>query len=405
MQPPLSLRGILLYSAASLGAGAFYAFNNAVLPLFLASHTTSHLLIGLLSSTRSIEGTVVQPVVGAISDRIWTPVGRRKPFFLLMVPPAALFLVLTAHASALPLIVASIVLFSLAFNAAIDPYTALLADLTPPSQRGVVNSAAALAGLLGQVGLLLLASQQGGGGVPPLVFYAVALVLLLTFAITFLGIHERRQAVTVIPRHRLREYLAALLAHRQAFAYLVVLFAYNVGLNAILPFLTLFAVRELGIPEGQSLFLFMGLIAITAVMVVPWGWLGDRRGKKPVLSLGLLILAVGAGSGLVIRDFNGILAAMLIAGAGNAAVTALNWPLLTELIPPDEVGVFAGLKTAAESIAIPLSVVVAGAAIDRFGYRSIFILLAASILLAVLLLQRVQVPSAAALPAEAAPAG
>src|SRR2546421_11749035 len=37
-------------------------------------------------------------------------------------------------------------------------------------------------------------------------------------------------------------------------------------------------------------------------------------------------------------------------GRGNAAHSALTWPLLTMLVPPERVGVFAGLKTSAEAI-------------------------------------------------------
>src|SRR5438874_7144533 len=138
--PPLGVGAMLAYAAASLGTGAFYAFNNAALPLFLRPMTDSDVLIGLLSSTRSVEGAVVQPLVGTWSDRLRTRLGRRRPFFLAAIPPAAVLLALTPLAPSLAWAVAGIVLFSLLFNLAIDPYTALLADITPLSQRGTVNS-------------------------------------------------------------------------------------------------------------------------------------------------------------------------------------------------------------------------------------------------------------------------
>ncbi len=50
---------MVAYAVASLGTGAFYAFNNAALPLSLRALTGSDVLIGLLSSTRSIEGALV----------------------------------------------------------------------------------------------------------------------------------------------------------------------------------------------------------------------------------------------------------------------------------------------------------------------------------------------------------
>src|SRR5437588_139573 len=56
----LGLRGVLTYSAASVGAGAFYAFNNFVISLLLKPMGAPDLVIGLLSSTRSLEGALVQ---------------------------------------------------------------------------------------------------------------------------------------------------------------------------------------------------------------------------------------------------------------------------------------------------------------------------------------------------------
>ena len=72
-------------------------------------------------------------------------------------------------------------------------------------------------------------------------------------------------------------------------------------------------------------------------------------------------------------------------------------PLLTALIPAEKTGVFAGLKAAAESVAIPLSVVVASELfLPRLGYRGIFAMLAVNIILALVLLVRfVHVPRVA----------
>src|SRR5713226_10282242 len=75
----IGARTMLLYSAGSVGAGVFYAFNNFLLPLALKAVGAPDLITGLLSSTRSVEGVVVQPTVGAASDRIWTRLGRRRP--------------------------------------------------------------------------------------------------------------------------------------------------------------------------------------------------------------------------------------------------------------------------------------------------------------------------------------
>ena len=68
---PLTLGGALTYTSGNFGTGAFNAFNHYLLPSFLSLLGASPIVINLLSSTSSIEGIVVQPTVGAWSDRGW----------------------------------------------------------------------------------------------------------------------------------------------------------------------------------------------------------------------------------------------------------------------------------------------------------------------------------------------
>jgi hypothetical protein len=94
-------------------------------------------------------------------------------------------------------------------------------------------------------------------------------------------------------------------------------------------------------------------------------------------------------------------AVVVLAGIRNGAATAAGWPLLASLVPPEKTGVFAGLKAAAESVAIPASVVVAAELfLPRFSYRGVFVLLAGAILIALFILARyVRPPATVALPA------
>jgi len=403
-QQALSLATMLVYAAGSIGTGAFYAFNNFVLPPILKSFGAPDLMIGLLSSTRSIEGAVIQPTVGVLSDRVWTGrFGRRRIFILIGVPLSAAFFVAGAFVHDLIGLAVIIFLFSIFFNVAVDPYNALLPDIAPLMQRGFLSGLTTGVQLLSSVLFLVMVSivTRGGTGVPLWVYAAVAVVMLLSFAITVFGITERRELtdeqLTEQKRFSFREYVDALLEHRQAMRYLSTLFVYQFGLNAILPFLVLYIEVEIHETQDTGFALSAALLVLTAIGAVVFGKLADRIGTRPVLALGWVMLALSAVAGVIITTFNQLLFVVVLAGVGNGAATAVNWPLLTALIPPEKTGVFAGLKASAESIAIPLSVVVAAEVfLPRFGYRGVFVLLALSITLAlVLLLRFVRVPRAA----------
>jgi MFS family permease len=403
---------MLAYAAASLGTGAFYAFNNAALPLFLRPLTDNDVLVGLLSSTRSVEGAVIQPLVGTWSDRLRTRLGRRRPFFLAAIPPAAALLALTPFAPSLGWAVAGIVLFSLLFNLAIDPYTALLADITPLSQRGTVNSLATVVQFAGQVGATVAIAQVGDRGIPPLAFQLVAVTLLVSFAVTIVGVREPHGAVAARERFSWGESVASLLAYREAFKFFAGLFLLFFGLNAVVPFLTLYAVNEIGASEGEALRLFMVLILVTGLLAVPFGRLGDQGawtvpgtggrvrlhvGPAPayrrLLGFGIVCLGLAALMGTVATDLPHLLALELLAGVGNAALTVLWWPMLTELIPRERAGVFAGLSATVQSIALPASVVLAGLLIDHFHtYRVSFAILAVMSVLALGVIAVVHLP-------------
>jgi Na+/melibiose symporter-like transporter len=392
----LSVARMWLYSAASVGTGVFYGFNNFVLPPILQSFGASNLLIGLLSSTRSIEGALIQPTIGALSDRTWTRLGRRRPFLLVGIPLSAVFFLTAAGAPGLLALAIAIFLFSIFFNIAADPYAALLPDIAPVHQRGVLSGLATAVQLVSQVGFLLLIATISGNGVPPWAYWLVAGVLIASFGVTLMGVPERRQRHLEHARLPLRVYLDAVLEHRQAVRYLLTIFVYMLGLNAILPYLVLFIKDDIHQSEQTGFLLSAVLLLVMALSAITFGKLADRVGTKRVLAFGWAVLAVCAAAGVVVQTLAQTAVVVVLAGIGNGAATAVAWPLLTELIPHEKTGIFAGLKAASESVAIPLSVVIASQLfLPTLGYRGIFAMLAINIVIAlVLLLRFVRMPGA-----------
>ena len=192
--PPAEFaRKALWYSLANLGYGMFFALNNATLTLFLKNMGAGGVLIGLMGSSHSIEGAVIQPLVGTASDRLRTRWGRRRPFMLLFTPLSALFLLLTPAASHLPVsirlaaVVTTIFLFTICFNVAQDPYMALMPDIMPKPQRGRVTGIWSFIGVIGQATLVLIPPTI----VPiPMKFVLVAIVMLITTLLTCLAVRE-----------------------------------------------------------------------------------------------------------------------------------------------------------------------------------------------------------------------
>lgn len=89
-----------------------------------------------------LTGLIVQPIIGYYSDRTWTRLGRRRPYFLTGALLASLGLILmpnadmfTAFMPALWVGAGMLMIMDASFNIAMEPFRALVADLLPSDQR------------------------------------------------------------------------------------------------------------------------------------------------------------------------------------------------------------------------------------------------------------------------------
>ncbi len=397
---PLAVSRVLGYSLANLGYGMFYSFNNATLSLYLEQFTKSQILLNLMGSSHSFEGAVIQPLVGSASDRLRTRLGRRRPFMLLFTPLSALFLLLTPLASHLPnamrltIMVICIFLFTVFFNMAQDPYQALMPDITPKPQRGRVTSVWMFVGVVGQATLLLLRLDFA------VKFGLVAAVMLVTTLLTCVATAEPtlppESEAAQAHHRRLIEALGGLRTLRQARKAMGALFCYGFGIGAVLPSLTRFVVKVTNCTDHQAEMMFLVLMVATLVGVLPLGRLTDRIGPQKVLLFGMVCIAIAALNGLWVTTLPQVAVVLALAGLGNAAQSASAYPLLTSLIPAEEVGFYTGLQTTALSIAAPLTSILTGLLVERGGYRFIFVVCAASVLGALAIISTIRTAAAPA---------
>jgi len=89
-----------------------------------------------------LTGLIVQPIIGYYSDRTWTKLGRRRPFFLTGAVLASIGLILMPNADmfttfmpALWVGAGMLMIMDASFNIAMEPFRALVADVMPADQR------------------------------------------------------------------------------------------------------------------------------------------------------------------------------------------------------------------------------------------------------------------------------
>ena len=183
--------------------GVQYSFamtQTAVNPLFLLLGADAHNL-PILNIAGPITGLLIQPFIGAMSDKTWSPRwGKRKPFVLAGGLVCVIILFLFPLVSALWMAVICLWLVDAGNNTAMEPYRALISDRLRRSQvaRGfLIQSMFTGAGaVLANVSLFVMQKFVTGAseaGVPYWVFVCFwlgAVCCLVTIGIAMVRTRE-----------------------------------------------------------------------------------------------------------------------------------------------------------------------------------------------------------------------
>jgi len=92
--------------------------------------------IPILWIAAPLTGLIVQPIIGYLSDRTWSPkLGRRRPFFLIGAILSSIALFFMPYSSALWMAAGFLWVLDASINISMEPFRALVADKLPDSQR------------------------------------------------------------------------------------------------------------------------------------------------------------------------------------------------------------------------------------------------------------------------------
>ena len=134
--PPFTLQQIILMNFGFFGIQySFGLQQTAINPIFSFLNANPEEL-PLLNLAGPMTGLIIQPLIGAMSDRTWSPRwGRRKPYFLLGAMGCSLCLFAYPFSTALWMAVLLLWLLDASNNTAMEPYRAFIADRLPPEQH------------------------------------------------------------------------------------------------------------------------------------------------------------------------------------------------------------------------------------------------------------------------------
>ena len=324
-------------------------------------------------------GILVQPIVGAASDRTWNRLGRRLPYLLLGAAIAVVVMCLLPNAGSFGLTVGGAMVFGFialmfldtSINMAMQPFKMLVGDQVNERQKGLAYSiqsflcnAGSLVGYLAPITLTAIgvSNLAPAGQVPDAVtysFYIGAAVLILCVIYSFATIREmppkeyaEYHGITEQQRSE-KASMIQLLIHAprtfwtvglvQFFCWAAFLYMWTYTPGAIAD--TVWGTTDTNSQAYQTAGNWVGvLFAVQAVGSVLWAIVIPRfRSHKTVYALSLLLGAIGFISTLFVRDQYVLFISFLLIGCAWAAMLALPFTILTNSISGKNMGTYLGL--------------------------------------------------------------
>src|SRR2546423_3024012 len=124
------------------------------------------------------------------------------------------------------------------------------------------------------------------------------------------------------------------------------------------------------------LWMLMGFLLVTAVLVVTFGRLGDQYGRAKLFNLGFLMFTLGSVACALVPNGGSagaleLIALRIVQGVGGAMLTANSTAIITDAFPADRRGFALGVNQVA-ALAGSFAGLVIGGVLSEWHWRAVF---------------------------------
>ncbi|MCS6991378.1 MAG: MFS transporter [Chitinophagales bacterium] len=372
-----------------------------------------------------LTGMIIQPLVGYFSDRTWTALGRRRPYFLAGAILASMGLMFMPNASLLAGLLPALyigagilMIMDASFNIAMEPFRALVADNLPDEQRTTGFAVQTfLIGIGAVVGSWLpyvfaewlgIAKTAAVGEVPEnvkMAFYFGAVVFLIAILWTvittkefppeeykkYFGDEEQRE------RYNPFRQIVSDFAHMprtmkqlgvvQFFSWFALFSMWVFTTPALATHHYGLAVDDVHSARFQDAGNWVGILfgvynGVAAVFALFLPAIAARIGRRRTHFYALLVGGLGLMSMYVIRDPQWLLLSMVAVGVAWASILAMPYAILAGAIPSGKMGIYMGIFNFFITFPQIVNGLIGGPMVKyAYGNQPIYALVAAGVLL------------------------
>ncbi|BDD09761.1 sugar transporter [Fulvitalea axinellae] len=420
-QPRLSFWQIWNLSFGFLGVQFGFALQNANVSRILSTLGADPHTLPIFWMIAPAIGLIVQPVVGALSDRTWNRLGRRSPYIFGGAIAATIGMFLMPNASAftdyIPAIWFGAMMLAVmdgSFNVTFQPFRALVADMLPSEQ---INKGYSVQSLLINTGAVIgsalpfiltwvgIENEAPEGQVPDSViwsFYLGGSILLLSVFWTVFKTKEyppkeyaeyKGETEKELLEEEHKGFFAVLkdmppvmwqLAVVQLFSWFALYLMWVFSTSAIAQHVWGTEISDVSSSDYNEAGNWVGILFASyslaaAIFSAFMDKFATGLGRKKTYGGALLLGGLGFLSMYLIKDQYLLILSMVGIGIAWAAILAMPYAILSESLPAGQMGTYMGIFNLTVVIPQLLSGVVGSFLIKQFGGQAIFMLVVAGV--------------------------
>ncbi|PMH44667.1 MFS transporter [Vibrio sp. 10N.286.49.B3] len=378
-KPRLSFWQIWNMSFGFLGIQFGFGLQNANVSRIFETLGASIDQIPILWLAAPLTGLFIQPIIGYFSDRTWTPLGRRRPFFLAGAIASSLALIIMPYSPYLWVAAGMLWILDASINVSMEPFRALVADNLPSEQRtrgfAVQTFFIGVGSVIASAMPYVVTNVFGvSNTAPPGVIPDSIKVSFICGAVVFLGSiiwtvmktqeyspeeMDRFEGVTEESESEEKATLAEIISDLRAIPKTMM----QLALVQFFSWFALFAMwiyttsavtsGIFGATDSSSALYnegadwvglcFAAYNGISAIAAFALPWVAERTSRKFVHSMALIIGGVSLASISLVTDPNMLMLNMVGVGIAWASILCMPYAILAGALPSRKVGFYMGV--------------------------------------------------------------
>lgn len=339
--------------------------------------------LALCTSLSAAATIVVQPLIGVVSDRTRSKLGRRAPYILIGGIGGGLCTIAMQFATSLFLIVLSWVLIQMLLNTVQGPLSTTLSDRLSPRDRGIGSAMTGIgASIGGTVGISIAGFLLNRIGIAYTLFGCIVIVVCVLFVVL-----NPDQPSTSMPRDGmdwkglLGNFLVDPRRHPDFGWAFLARFFMVLGYTAVTNYQLYILTDYIRLDTAQAGMMVSTLSIVnmvtTSIAMIVGGRLSDRLGHRKVfVAVAAVLIAIGIAMPLIMPSVAGMYCYGVVYGLGFGMFNSVDMALMVDVLPSrDDAAKDLGILNIAGNVPQSLTPIAAAALLGATAndYRVLFI--------------------------------